>query len=460
MYEAFFDLRMRAFPSAPTPERFFASAGLHAARATLDRIVQRGEGPGVIIGPSGIGKTLLCQRLAADFSDRLAVAVLSSGRICTRRALLQAILYELRLPYRGMEEGELRLTLIDHIAPAAGDRPGLLLLVDEAHTLPWRLLEELRMITNLVKGGQPRACVILAGGPLLEERLASPKLDSFSQRVAARCYLGPLSRDETALFVRYQIGLSGGEPDHVFEAAAYDAIYAASGGVPRLINQLCDHALVLAQLAGVRPVGAAVVEEAWSDLQQLPSPWQMSAPTADVSRVIEFAPLDDGPEAIPFRSSAPAHAQADPEANLEQIEQRLHELEDDFQPAGSIGPEIELRFDGPASPFGERFEEEEVVIDRYASLEADVFADRPLVNSPEGRELGQMLNPWLVQSAETTVSITAGLGVTQTFVNLPDESVAGLTLRQGGRGIQGSKPRAIGRGNWRGERRRRRSDHH
>ena len=110
---------MRAFPSAPTPERFFASAG-HARRPhTLDRIVERGEGPGVIIGPSGIGKTLLCQRLAADFSDRMSVALLSSGRICTRVAhLLQAILYELRLPYRGMEEGELRLTLIDHIAPA------------------------------------------------------------------------------------------------------------------------------------------------------------------------------------------------------------------------------------------------------------------------------------------------------------------------------------------------------
>ncbi len=371
----------------------------------------------MIIGPSGTGKTLLCQRLAADFRERMTVALLTSGRVCTRRALLQAILYELRLPYRGMEEGELRLSLIDHVTPDGDEHPGLLLLVDEAHTLPWRLLEELRMITNLVRDGQPCIRIVLAGGPQLEERLASPKLDSFSQRIAARCYLGPLSRDETAQFVRHQIGVSGGEPDRVFEGAAYEAIFAATDGVPRLVNQLCDHTLVLAALAECRPVGAAVVEEAWSDLQQLPSPWQMTTGAAnDTARVVEFAPLDDsledGPNAIPIRTSLGTATSLKPEENLNQIERQLRELEDDFQPAGSIGPEIELRFDGPADPFGHAFEEEEVVIDRYASLEADLFADRPLVNSSEGRELAGMLDPWLTQTTETTLSMTVGLGPT------------------------------------------------
>jgi type II secretory pathway predicted ATPase ExeA len=414
MYEAFFHLRSRAFAAAPSPERFFPSAASQSARTTLGRIIERGEGPGVIIGPSGTGKTLLCQRLASDFRERLAVALLTSGRVCTRRALLQAILYELRLPYRGMEEGELRLSLIDHVTPDGGDHPGLLLLVDEAHTLPWRLLEELRMITNLVRDGQPRVRVVLAGGPQLEERLASPKLDSFSQRIAARCYLGPFSRDETANFVRHQIGVSGGEADRVFEAAAYDAIYAATDGVPRLVNQLCDHALVLAVLAECRPVGAAVVEEAWSDLQQLPSPWQMTAGAVETGRGVEFAPLDDsledGPNALPFRASFETKPTAEAEQNLNQIEQQLRELDEDFQPAGSIGPEIELRFDGIADPFGEIFEEEEVVLDRYASLEANLFADRPLVSSSEGRELGDLLSPWRIQSTEGTISITAGQG--------------------------------------------------
>ena len=80
-------------------------------------------------------------------------------------------------------------------------------------------------------------------------------------------------------------------------------------------------------------------------------------------------------------------------------------MDDDFQPAGSIGPEIELRFDSPEDPFDETFAEEEVVIDRYASLEADVFADRPMVSSSESRELGQMLDPWVVPSAEKKLGI-------------------------------------------------------
>ena len=214
--------------------------------------------------------------------------------------------------------------------------------------------------------------------------------------------------------MRHQIGVSGGEPDRVFERAAYDAIYAATDGVPRLVNQLCDHALVLATLAECRPVGAAVVEEAWSDLQQLPSPWQMTTTSGEAGRVVEFAALDDlteeGPDAIPFRPSAESKVPAAAEQNLDQIERRLRELDEDFQPAGSIGPEIELRFAGVADPFGEVFEDEEIVIDRYASLEADLFADRPLVNSSEGRELSALLNPWLNPSTESTLSISAELG--------------------------------------------------
>ena len=226
MYEGHFQLRQRPFAAAPQSECFFPADGIESARQTLVRIVSRAEGSGLIIGPSGIGKTLLCQAVAEAFRGQLSVALLSSGRICTRRALLQAILFELRLPYRGMEEGELRLSLIDHLTPGPDGLPGLLLLVDEVHTLPLRLLEELRMITNLVRDGQPRVRLILAGGPALEERFASPKLDSFSQRLAARCYLSAMNREETTGYARYQIAAVGGDPDRVFESSAYEGIFA------------------------------------------------------------------------------------------------------------------------------------------------------------------------------------------------------------------------------------------
>ena len=397
MYEAFFNLHSRPFLAAPQTARYFPATVIENARKTLARCIGRGEGAGLIVGPSGTGKTLLCQMLAEEFKDRFAIALLSSGRLGTRQALLQAILYELRRPYRGMDEGELRLVLLDYLEPAAGGNEGLLLLIDEAHTLPWRLLEEVRMITNLVRDGQPRVRVVLSGSPALEERLASPKLNSFSQRLAARCYLESLDSAETAEYVRAQISTVGGNPGQVFLDEAMSRIYRATDGIPRLINQVCDHALILASLGGVERVTGEAIEEAWADLQQLPGPWNTAQKDgAAVAQVIEFGGLDDAPmempEAIPFRPAPKQRLAAAPEDQLEMIEEHLSRIDEDFQPAGSIGTEVELDFPEFGDPLTEDFAEEEVVLDRYAS-DADIFGGVRRVSSWEGQQLGSMLEP-------------------------------------------------------------------
>src|SRR5262245_6006285 len=224
MYETAFHFSHRPFAPAPSAERYVPTASLEQARQTLVRKIERGEGPGLVVGPAGSGKSLLWQVLAQHFRGRFLVALLASSRLCTRRALLQNILFELKLPYRDMDEGELRLSLIDHLEPRTGGGDGLLLLVDEAHTLPLRLLEEIRLLTNLVKGGESRVRLVLAGSMALEERLASPKLESFHQRIAARCYLQPLSRDETQYFVQEQIRRAGGTPEAIFTTDALRAI--------------------------------------------------------------------------------------------------------------------------------------------------------------------------------------------------------------------------------------------
>ncbi len=93
MYEAFFNLQDRPFLAAPQPDRFYRAAGIENARQILARLIERGEGAGLIVGPPGTGKTLLCQVLAAEFRDRFAVAVLSSGRLATRQALLLSLIH-------------------------------------------------------------------------------------------------------------------------------------------------------------------------------------------------------------------------------------------------------------------------------------------------------------------------------------------------------------------------------
>lgn len=397
MYEASFGLVKRPFAPAPRGDCYYPAATIEAARQTLVRCIQRAEGTAMVVGPSGTGKTLLCLLCAEHFRDALHVVYLSSGGIRSRRSLLQGILHGLGKPYRDMDEGELRIALADYLAGLGPASAGMLLLIDEAHTLPMGCLNELRMLTNIAVDGQPRTRLVLAGASLLEERLAHPKLDSFSQRLAARCYLEAMTRQETEAYIEAQIARSGGKASAAFAPEACQAVYQATGGVPRLVNQVCDHALVLAAGAGQTKIDAARVQEAWANLQQLPTPWNAeTAKGQPAAEAIEFGTLEDEPgepvamapepepapvdlpppvaEALTPRPPIEAPA-AEPEVQIDEIQEMLGEIEDDFRPAGTIRPEVEVVFDDPGNPFSESFLEEEIVVDRCAAALAERNAD-------------------------------------------------------------------------------------
>jgi type II secretory pathway predicted ATPase ExeA len=392
MYDGCFGLNRRPFVSVPQIDYYFPAAAIEGARATLARCIQRGEGPALVVGPSGTGKTLLCLLMAEQFRRSFQVVMLQSGRLSTRRALFQAILYELGRPYRGMDEGEARLAVVEYLMADGSGLRGLLLLVDEAHSLPLRLLEEIRLLTNLARNGQPLVRLVLAGGPVLEERFASPKLDSFSQRLSARCYLETLNRSETEGYIQAQINAAGGCGDQVFPAETCQSVFQATDGVPRLINQVCDHSLVLAYVAGHRRIEPSHIEEAWGDLQQLPTPTSGEPKGDSGGGVIEFGSLDDQADATPGAASTAtpvpslwiAEADEDREGDAGEPVQQIHRIErllaaadDDFQPAGSIGPEVELCFDNSIHPFQQEFAEEEVVADRYAAVALAAAASPP-----------------------------------------------------------------------------------
>ncbi len=411
MYEGFFQLHARPFLPAPRVDRYFPAAAIERARQNLSRLVERGEGPGLVVGPAGSGKSLLCQVLAEQHKTHFQIAHFSSARLCTRRALLQAILYELNLPYRDMEEGELRLSLIDHLTATPSPRPYLLFLVDEAHALPLRLLEEIRMITNLVRDGQPCVRLVLAGAPALEERFASPKLESFNQRIAARCYLESFDHHDTYQYVCAQITACGGQAHELFADDAFEAIYRATDGVPRLVNQLCDHALVLAHAGGARKIDGAGIEEAWADLQQLPLPWvSKTREQVPTQGVVEFGALDEEPEEASFAAHQIEDEEDEPTAlpfpirarqgdaleSLDQIEQQLCELEEDFEPVGSIRPQSAAHVVS-ANPFDEDFEEEEVVLDPYAVLDERLLRGRQRVASLGGDRISELLMEHVVE---------------------------------------------------------------
>ncbi len=408
MYESFYQLTARPFLAAPLAERYYPAASIEQARAAITSCLERGAGLAVVMGAAGTGKSMLCHVLARQLGERFAVATLASARLCTRRALLQNILYELRLPYRDREEGELRLALAEYLQSDDASGEGVLLLVDEAHTLPLRLLEEVRMITNLVRDGQPRVRVMLAANVAFDERLASPRLESFNQRIAARCYLQSMCRDETIGYVMAQLNAVGADARGLLTDAALDAVFRATDGVPRLVNQVCDHALVLAAIGQRRTIDAPGIEEAWADLQQLPVPWdgQEAGETPVGNDILEFGELDDEPvndlggDSAPVATPAAPDVTAGQEIDLEVTESKvsddgemlpfvtlhpsprspshphaaadesLAEAAAEFRPPANSAKEIELIFHGAYDPFDEPFEDEEILVDPYASLEA------------------------------------------------------------------------------------------
>jgi type II secretory pathway predicted ATPase ExeA len=399
MYESFFECRQRPFAAAPQVDRYFPGRTIEAARQAVERCLERSEGTAIVCGPAGIGKTLLTAKVVAHFRETFAVAVLSGGGLTSRRAFLQALLYELGLPYRNQEEGELRLSLADRLTGASADR-SLLLAVDDAHLLPLRLLEEIRMLTDHSFRGEARVRTLLVGASSFEERLTSPRLAALQQRITTRAYLEALDRNDSLAYIRHQIVQAGGDPLRIFTDAALEAVLRATEGIPRLINQTCDHALVMACAGGVKPIDAAGIEEAWADLQQLPTPWSQAkgyaglgdalppvewGPTAHDESKAGHKPLTHAPVAhepagadvIEFVTAPPGSIERMTHDTLNVIETQLAEWESEFTPVAKSEPEVELRFDsGRGDPFAEDFVEEEVVVDRYASTDRVRHAPR------------------------------------------------------------------------------------
>lgn len=365
MYENFFAFQRRPFVSVPDVDLYYPGETTEAARQTLVRCIERGEGPGLLLGPPGSGKTLLCRLLAVHFARRMPVGFLCAGRLGSRVDLLRTILYELGQPYRDLEEGEARIALVDYLTSREDSPPAALLVVDEAHTLPLRLLDELRMLGNLHKGQAPALRLILAGGMVLEEHLANPKLECLSQRITARCYLEPLDGCETAAYIASQVDAVRGPRNRLatelFDEMAARAVYQATDGVPRLVNQVCDHALLLAYNTGKSVISAADVEAAWAELQQLPSPW--SDEPAEASAVIEFGSLDDEADEPAGAPREQTEADARPRLQILHESRASEALHQCTSSENAIEPST-VRL--ASNPFAEVFEVEEVVVPRSA----------------------------------------------------------------------------------------------
>ena len=277
MYDKRFGLTRRPFPASPDSDRYYPATSHESTLATLLAALADDEGIVLVTGAPGTGKTLLAQVLLDRLPDGTCSGLLTNSHFADRSALVQAILYDLDLPYADRGEQVLRLRLTEHLLKtcAAGQRT--LLVVDEAQHLGADLLEELRLLTNLEGGGRKALQVVLIAQPAMLDTLAQPALDVLHQRLAVRCQVEPLGADEGADYLHHHLRQAGGEPQTIFDESAIELLVRATGGVPRRLNQAAHQALVLADAADLNCVD---VEATLEVLQRL----GLSAADAETDR--------------------------------------------------------------------------------------------------------------------------------------------------------------------------------
>jgi type II secretory pathway predicted ATPase ExeA len=259
-------MKQRPFGATPQLGTYYPAPAQEEATAILRYAVTEGRGIAMLIGGPGTGKTIVAHRLASNLDASLNVAMITNTNMSTTKGLLQAILYDLALPYHGMDEQELRLTLTDSLLGkyATGERT--VLIIDEAQNLTVPLLEELRMLGNIEGESEKLIQMVLVGHPRLLSTVQRPELDTLCQRIAARATLRAMTEDETIGYIRHQLAAVDVSPDDLFTNNAMKTVYTATAGVPRLVNHLCEHALLLASAAESRSVDVHFVRKASAEL--------------------------------------------------------------------------------------------------------------------------------------------------------------------------------------------------
>jgi len=271
VYAEYFGLTEPPFSIAPDPRYLFPSEQHREALAHLAYGAAEGDGFIQLTGEIGTGKTTLVRRLLSEMPEAVEIAFIFNPEV-SRTGLLRGILAELGLPRPAADadRSELAERLYRHLLGAHARGRRVVLVIDEAQRLGADVLEEVRLLTNFETDRRKLLNVILVGQPELRETLARGDLRQLAQRITARYHLAPLRGPETEAYIRHRLRLAGA-PGRVFRPRAVSVVHRHSGGVPRLINAICDRALMAAYARGLREVTPRMVEEAVRDLAGLPA---------------------------------------------------------------------------------------------------------------------------------------------------------------------------------------------
>ncbi|WP_158748490.1 ExeA family protein [Acidobacterium sp. S8] len=269
MYKTFFNLTRNPFELTPDPRFLFSTRRHDEALAALYYGVRRHKGFVVVTGEVGTGKTLLlrCLLQLLQQSKDVAYAYLFNS-LLSPTEFLQYILADFGLPSSGKNKSEMLFDLSQFLIARGQKKLSTVLIVDEAHHLSAEILEEVRLLTNLETAEDKLLQIVLVGQPELDEKLDSTGLRQLKQRIAIRARLDPLSESEARGYIERRLRIAGADDQAstIFSPTAITAIYHHSRGFPRLINTICENALITGYAREMRSISPDVIEDVATDL--------------------------------------------------------------------------------------------------------------------------------------------------------------------------------------------------
>jgi general secretion pathway protein A len=242
MYDSFYGLKDRPFSMLPDPGFLYLSKKHQMALTMLEYALYNNAGFCIISGEIGAGKTTLLRKLLESMEDHISVGMITNTH-SSFGELLDWVLSAFNIHQPGMNKVEMHQIFLEYLLQQYSKKKTVVLIVDEAQNMSVDTLEELRMLSNINTGKDQLLQVILAGQPELKDTLRLPELKQFAQRIAVDYHLGALSIEETFGYIRHRLKTAGATKD-IFSPLACERIHLYSGGVPRLINLLCDTSLV------------------------------------------------------------------------------------------------------------------------------------------------------------------------------------------------------------------------
>src|SRR6186713_1004348 len=239
MYTENFKLKELPFRLSPDPQFLYLSRIHSRAKAYMESTIWFTDGFVVITGEIGSGKTTLIETFLKEIDKDVVVAQLNQTQVSPIE-FLQTMLAQFGFSPFKMKKAELITTLNSFLIEQYANDRKVLLIVDEAQNLSLKVLEEIRMLSGIEATKEKVLRIILAGQPELNEKLDSPELVQLTQRIRLRFHLGTLSREDLRSYVRHRLDIAGADGREIFAEETFPELFKYTGGVPRLVNTLCD----------------------------------------------------------------------------------------------------------------------------------------------------------------------------------------------------------------------------